>query len=57
MSLHLFGAPTAPAHGQPNEPFEHPETVEFQNLVESLDEGDEYVDDELRMTDQPFTQA
>jgi hypothetical protein len=57
MSLHLFGASTAPAHSQPNETFEHPETVEFQNLVESLDEGDEYVDDELRMTDQPFTQA
>jgi hypothetical protein len=57
MSLHLFGASPAPAHSQLNESFEHPESVEFQNLVESLDEGGEYADDELRMIDQPFSQA
>jgi hypothetical protein len=56
MSLHLFGTSTTPAHSQPNESFEHPESVEFINLIESLDEGGEYADDELRMTDQPFTQ-
>jgi hypothetical protein len=57
MSLYLFGESTDPARSQPNESIKHPESVEFQNLVESLDEGGEYADDELRMIDQPFAQA
>ena len=57
MSLHLFGASTIPIHSQPNESFEHPESVDFLNQIESLEEGGEYADDELRMIDQPFVQA
>jgi hypothetical protein len=56
MNLHLFGASVAPVHNQQIESFEHPERAEFQNLVESLDEGGEYADDALRMTDQPYSQ-
>lgn len=54
MSLHLFGASTAPAHSQQPESFAYPESAEFPILAESLTEGGEYADDELRMTDQPL---
>lgn len=56
MNLHLFGSSTAPARSEVSELTEPSKSVVFTNLTESLDEGDEYADDALRMADQPFSQ-
>ncbi len=52
MNLSLFGSPIGPAHHEIDQSVEHAEPIVHSEVNASLDEGGEYMDDALRMTDQ-----